>query len=130
MDTNNLKIATVENPSNFKKANQRKQLREFLTNISMFLLNQEKLKNLLWSVKTIDYKRNQGILRIGINSNDNKLGTILQKLRTLRKPLAEHLYHEGVVNQVPKIEFFVDRDQDIVDKIYGIIEKIQGTNQL
>ena len=101
-----------ENPASFKKTNQRKQLREFLTNISMFLLNQEKLRNLLWTVKTVDYKRYKGILRIGINSNSNKLGTILQKMRTLRKPLAEYLYEQGVTGQVAKIEFFIDDERN------------------
>lgn len=112
---------------NFKKSNQRKQLRLFLSNISMFLLNQEKLKGLLWSIKNIDYKKNKSILKIGINSNSNKLGTILQKLRTLRKPLAEYLYQQGVTNQVLKVEFYVDREDEWLENIYKIIQQTEKT---
>jgi hypothetical protein len=125
---------TTSSPAGFKKTNQRAQLRLLLSNISMFLLNQEKLRNLLWSVKSLDYKKHKSTLRIGINSNDNKLGTVLQKMRTLRKPLAEYLYLQGVTNQVLKIDFYIDIDKEyeIIKKIYNLIDKVstnQSTNQ-
>lgn len=119
---------TTSSPAGFKKTNQRAQLRLLLSNISMFLLNQEKLRNLLWSVKSLDYKKHKSTLRIGINSNDNKLGTVLQKMRTLRKPLAEYLYLQGVTNQVLKIDFYIDKEDEIIEKIYNLIDKV-STNQ-
>lgn len=127
MNTKFLHFNTTSNPSGFKKTNQRKQLRLFLSNISMFLLNQEKLKNLLWSVKNLEYKKHKGVLKIGINSNTNKLGTILHKLRTLRKPLAEYLYQQGVTNQVLKIDFYVDREDEILQGVYDLIQKTENS---
>jgi hypothetical protein len=123
---------TTSSPAGFKKTNQRAQLRLLLSNISMFLLNQEKLRNLLWSVKSLDYKKHKSTLRIGINSNDNKLGTVLQKMRTLRKPLAEYLYLQGVTNQVLKIDFYIDKEDEIIEKIYNLIYNLidkVSTNQ-
>jgi hypothetical protein len=108
----------------FKK-NKRKEKREFLANISMYLLNEEKMKKLFWNVKTVEYKRVKQTLRIGINTHE-KLGTVMQKLRTLRKGLAEYLYEQGLTdNSIAKVEFFVDREDELLEKIYEIIDKVE-----
>jgi hypothetical protein len=42
-----------------KKKNFRKENRELVLNISMFLLTNEKMKNLFWNVKTVTYSRSE-----------------------------------------------------------------------
>lgn len=107
-----------------KKTNHRKSNRELLLNISMFLLNQEKLKSLFWTVKTVDYIRSENTINIGINTT-TKLGTTLQKMRTLRKNLAQHLFELHLTQNRPAmINFFVDREDDIVARVYDILEDL------
>jgi hypothetical protein len=122
----NLNLSQTATPS--KKKNKRKELRLFLTNISMFLLNEEKLKNLLWSVKSVNYRRAKNTLEIGINATD-KLGTVLSKMRSLRKPLAEYLYEQRITSQIAKITFFVDKEDEVVEQIYSLIENLQTQSQ-
>jgi hypothetical protein len=107
-----------------KKNNHRKANRELLLNISMFLLNQEKLKNLFWTVKSIDYNRPENSINIGIDTTI-KLGTTLQKMRTLKKTLAQYLFELNLTQNRPAmINFYVDRDDDIVNRVYNILDKL------
>ena len=108
-----------------KKTNHRRGSRELLLNISMFLLNQEKLKNLFWTVKSVDYIRSENTINIGINTT-TKLGTTLQKMRTLRKNLAQHLFELNLTQNRPAmINFFVDREDDIVARVYDILDDLE-----
>lgn len=108
-----------------KKRNQRKQNREIVANISMFLLRHEKLRNLFWSVKTVDYTKFDHTLKIGINTT-KKLGTTLTKMRSVAKELANYLFEEGVtVIRQTKIVFYVDKEDEIIARIYSLIEKVE-----
>ncbi len=124
-----MSFQTASNITIYKKKNRRKETRGFLANISMFLLNREELKGLLWSVKTIEYKRPDNLLRIGINSTE-KLGTTLSKMRSMKKDLSDYLYYQGLTaNKRVRIEFFVDREDEIIAKIYELIEGVHSKDK-
>lgn len=111
-----------------KKKNQRRENRELVLNISMFLLRHEKMKNLFWNVKTVTYKKHEHAIKIGINTT-KKLGTTLKKLRSLAKDLSNYLFEEGVtVRRQTRIEFFVDREDEIVAKILTLIDSVSQEN--
>jgi ribosome-binding factor A len=108
-----------------KKKNKRKESRELLLNISMFLLTNEKMKSLFWNVKTVEYKKSEHKVKIGINTT-KKLGTTLNKLRSLRKDLSNYLYDQGLtIRRQTKIDFFVDKEDEIVARIYNLIDKVK-----
>lgn len=106
-----------------KKKNFRKENRELVLNISMFLLTNEKMKNLFWNVKTVTYSRSEDTIKIGINTT-KKLGTTLEKLRSVSKDLSNYLYDQGLtIRRQTRVSFFVDKEDEIVARIYNLIEK-------
>jgi|688.fasta_scaffold21501_5 hypothetical protein len=106
-----------------KKKNFRKENRELVLNISMFLLTNEKMKNLFWNVKTVTYSRSEDSIKIGINTT-KKLGTTLEKLRSVSKDLSNYLFDQGLtIRRQTKVSFFVDKEDEIVARIYNLIEK-------
>jgi hypothetical protein len=106
-----------------KKKNFRKENRELVLNISMFLLTNEKMKNLFWNVKTVTYSRSEDTIKIGINTT-KKLGTTLEKLRSVSKDLSNYLFDQGLtIRRQTKVSFFVDKEDEIVARIYNLIEK-------
>jgi ribosome-binding factor A len=108
-----------------KKKNKRKEYRELALNISMFLLRSEKLKNLFWNVKNVEYSKRDHKIKIGINTT-KKLGTTLKKLRSLSKELSNYLYDEGLtVKRVTRIEFYVDREDEMVARIYNLLDTVE-----
>ncbi len=108
-----------------KKKNKRKESRELILNISMFLLTNEKMKSLFWNVKTVEYKKAEHKVKIGINTT-KKLGTTLNKLRSLRKDLSNYLFDQGLtIRRQTKIDFFVDKEDEIVARIYNLIDSVK-----
>jgi hypothetical protein len=106
-----------------KKKNFRKENRELVLNISMFLLTNEKMKNLFWNVKTVTYSRSEDTIKIGINTT-KKLGTTLEKLRSVSKDLSNYLYDQGItIRRQTRVSFFVDKEDELVARIYNLIEK-------
>jgi len=113
----------LNNPKTRRK-NKRRELLKFLTNISMFFLNQESMKGLIWSIKKVEYKPDKNQLLIGINAQE-KLGTVLSKMRKSRAKLADYLYGQDLTqNRKAHIEFYVDREEEIVNQIYDLIDKV------
>jgi len=116
--------------TNFRKKNRRKEYRELVTNINMFLLTSDNLRNLFWNVKSANYSKKDGVLKIGINTT-KKLGTTLEKLRKISKDLSNYLFENGLtVKRQTKIEFFVDKEDEILAKIYSLIEKVQPSGSV
>jgi hypothetical protein len=108
-----------------KKKNKRRENREIVLNISMFLMGNEKLKNLFWNVKTVDYIKSENTIKIGINTT-KKLGTTLEKLRSVAKDLSNYLFDQGqTFRRQTRIVFYVDKEDEIVARIYNLIDQVE-----
>jgi len=108
-----------------KKKNRRKENRELVVNISMFLMGNEKLRNLFWNVKNVDYIKYENTIKIGINTT-KKLGTTLEKLRSVAKDLSNYLFDQGVTfRRQTKVIFYVDKEDQMMARIYNLINKIE-----
>ena len=108
-----------------KKKNKRRENREIVLNISMFLMGNEKLKNLFWNVKTVDYLKSENTIKIGINTT-KKLGTTLEKLRSVAKDLSNYLFDQGqTFRRQTRIVFYVDKEDEIVARIYNLIDQVE-----
>lgn len=107
-----------------KKTNHRKQNRELVLTVSMFLLNQETLRKQFWTVKSVDYVKTEQVLRVGINTANGKLGTTLSKLRKTSKDLSEYMYEQGLTFRKAKVEFFVDKQDIELERIYNLLQNV------
>lgn len=112
-----------------KKKNKRKENREMILTVSMFLLGNEKMKNLFWNVVSLDYNKSESKIKIGINTT-KKLGTTLEKLRSVAKELSNYLFEQGLTfKRQTKITFFVDKEDDMIARIYSLIEGVPKPKQ-
>ena len=101
-----MKSLQIKKQMHLKRAN-----REVIVNINMFLLNQESLKGLFWNVAKIEFNPNLQTLKIGITTNDTKLGTILEKLKLQG-------YRTSAKGKYKILaEFYYDAMQQISDKL-------------
>jgi hypothetical protein len=108
-----------------KKKNKRRENREIVLNISMFLMGNEKLKNLFWNVKTVEYLKSENTIKIGINTT-KKLGTTLEKLRSVAKDLSNYLFDQGqTFRRQTRIVFYVDKEDEMVARIYNLIDQVE-----
>jgi len=103
-----------------KKAN-----RELLLSVSIFLLGREELRKQFWTVRSVTYDRQNQKVAIGINTITGKLGTTLAKLRKTAKDLSDYLYEQGLTFRKAKISFFVDKEDEKLQKIYTLLEEIE-----
>ncbi len=103
-----------------KKAN-----RELLLSVSIFLLGREELRKQFWTVRSVTYDRQNQKVAIGINTITGKLGTTLAKLRKTAKDLSDYLYEQGLTFRKVKINFFVDKEDEKLQKIYTLLEEIE-----
>lgn len=99
--------------------------RQVLVNVGMFLLNQEGLKTQYWEIKSVKYSQISQKINIGITTTEGKFGTTLTALRKEAKGLAEYLYNQGVTFRVARIKFFVDREDEQIQRIYDVLDKIK-----
>lgn len=104
---------------------QNKQNKELLLTISVFLLNQEELKNQFWNVKSVSYNPSLQKVTIGINTTNGKLGTTLTKLRKVSRRLSDYLYDHGITFRKAEIMFFVDKTESELDRIYNLIQRFE-----
>lgn len=109
-----------KNLSNLQKIN-----RQLILSINMFLLRQDSMKECFWEVKSVDYKHAMQIVKIGIETTTGKHGTTLAKLRKLSKLLSDYLFEYALTFRRAKVEFFVDKEQEQIKRIYSIIEKVE-----
>lgn len=111
-----------------RKKNNRKKNRQLILTVSMFLLGNEKLKNLFWNVKTVKYKKAENEIKIGINTI-KKLGTTLSKLRAISKDLSNYLFDNGITyRRQTKIIFYVDKADEQINQVLSIIENVEKSN--
>lgn len=103
---------------------QNKPNRELLLTVSMFLLGREELRKLFWNVKRVDYNKTTQKVRIGVNTTKGKLGTTLSKLKKTAKYLSDYLYDYGLTFRKARIEFYVDREEEQISRLYSLLEKI------
>jgi ribosome-binding factor A len=103
-----------------KKAN-----RELLLSVSIFLLGREELRKQFWTVRSVHYDKQNQSVAIGINTITGKLGTTLAKLRKTAKVLSDYLYEQGLTFKKAKISFFVDKEDEKLQKIYTLLEEIE-----
>ena len=104
-----------------RKNTVQKKSRELILNVSLFLLNQEQLRKLFWSVKSVHYDTaNQGV-GIGISTTKGKYGTTLTKLRKCSKDLSDHLYENGLTFRKAKVNFFIDREDFELERLYSLL---------
>lgn len=99
--------------------------RELILTVSMFLLNQESLKNQFWTVKNVTYNGSEQKVNIGINTTNGKLGTTLTKLRKTAKALSDFLYEQGLTFRKAKINFFVDKEDVEIERIYNLLHTLE-----
>ncbi len=119
--TNTLQKPKKTTSKNKFKINQVRTItranRDMIVNINMFLLTNIELKDLFWSVKNVEYNPSTKLLNIEIDTMDNKLGTTLEKMRKNAKGLAQHLYSNGVTNNIPRVNFSVQKGESLLDKL-------------
>lgn len=108
---------------------KKRRNRELVLNVSMFLLNQEQLKNQFWTVKTVSYEVASQKVSIGINTTNGKLGTTLTKLRKTSKELSDFLYDQGLTFRKAKIVFFVDKEDIEIERIYNLLHSIEQNDK-
>lgn len=112
-------------PKRIKTLNiSERQTRQLNLTISMFLLGNETMKGLVWTVHKVEYIRSTQTVKIGIDTVRSKLGTTLAKMRKLARPLAEYLFESGLTFRIAQIEFYVNKEDESVKRIYGILDKV------
>ncbi len=99
--------------------------RELLLTVSMFLLGREELRKLFWTVKTVDYDRTEQKLSVGISTVTGKLGTTLAKLRKTSRDLSDYLYEQGLTFRQAKIRFYVDKEDEKLQRVYDLLEEVE-----
>ena len=99
--------------------------RELVLNVSMFLLNQESLKNQFWTVKSVNYNGTDQKVNIGINTTNGKLGTTLTKLRKTSKDLSDFLYDQGLTFRKAHVSFYVDKEDVEIERIYNLLHSLE-----
>ena len=115
-----MKSLKIKKQMHLKRAN-----REVIVNINMFLLNQESLKGLFWNVAKIEFNPNLQTLKIGITTNDTKLGTILEKLRKNAKSLSNYLYESGALHCRSKVHFAIYKQEEDLEAVVQMLEAIK-----
>ncbi len=118
-------LATVTRKKN-RKTTETKRNRQLVLSVSMFLLSQESLRTLFWNVKKVTYDTQNQVIRVGINTTDGKLGTTLTKLRKVSRGLSDYLYENGLTFRQSKVVFFVDREDEQLERLMNLFEKIQS----
>jgi len=104
---------------------KKKADRELLLSVSIFLLGREELRKQFWTVRSVHYDKQNQRVAIGINTITGKLGTTLAKLRKTAKVLSDYLYEQGLTFKKAKISFFVDKEDEKLQKIYTLLEEIE-----
>jgi hypothetical protein len=107
----------------------RKNDRELLLTVSVFLLNQDELRKQFWTVKSIGYDKVIQVVKVGINTTNGKLGTTLSKLRKTSRNLSDYLYDQGITFRKTKIIFYVDKEDIEIERIYNLISNLENKKQ-
>jgi hypothetical protein len=114
-------LTARRNKSPYKKVD-----RELLLTVSLFLLNQEELRKLLWTVKSVNYSKVDQIVKIGISTTNGKMGTTLSKLRKTSKYLSDYLYDQGVTFRKTQVKFFVEKEDIEIERLFNLISKTES----
>lgn len=104
-----------------KKNTFHKKTRELILTVSLFLLNQEQLRKLFWSVKSVNYDTSIQGVGIGISTTKGKYGTTLAKLRKCSKDLSDHLYENGLTFRKAKVTFFIEKEDFELERLYSLL---------
>ena len=107
------------------KRNRKRKQKQFLSNISLFLLGRSEVAGQFWNIKSVNYDKNTQRVNIGIDTIDGQLGTTLDKLRKICKPLSDYLFEQGLTFRRTHVNFFVDKSDQEHNRILGILEKIE-----
>ncbi len=100
--------------------------RSLILSISMFLLNSEEMRNLLWTVQSANYSGSENTVRIGIDTTTGKLGTTLTRLRKTCKDLSNYLFEQNLTSRPGRIAFFVDKKEEKINKIHSLIDRLDA----
>ncbi len=107
------------------KKNKKKD-RELILTVSLFLLSKEELRKQFWNVKSVSYDKLNQKVNIGVSTTNGKYGTTLAKLRKIAKELSNHLYEQGLTFRQAKINFFIDKEEEQIERIYQLLDKISN----
>jgi hypothetical protein len=100
--------------------------REVIVNINMFLLGEESLKGLFWTVAKIDFEPHAKTLKIGITTTkDGKLGTTLEKLRKKAKPLSDYLCESGALHCRARIYFSLYKQEEDLIRLTEFLDSVK-----
>jgi hypothetical protein len=118
-------IATQTTTHNPPDKRAKKADRELLLTVSMFLLGREELRKLFWTVKSVKYDKTSQKVSIGVSTITGKLGTTLGKLRKTSRDLSDYLYETGLTFKKAQIGFFVDKEDEKLQKVYNLLEEVE-----
>lgn len=99
--------------------------RKLLLTVSIFLLGREEMKQQFWTIKSVRYDKTNQQIAVGISTITGKLGTTLAKLRKTSRDLSDYLYQEGLTFRQAKIKFFVDKEDEELQRVYNLLEKVE-----
>ena len=109
-----------------RKNNNKKKDRELILTTSLFLLSKEELRKQFWNVKSVTYDKQNQKINVGINTTNGKHGTTLAKLRKVAKDLSNHLYDQGLTFRQAKVNFFIDKEEEQIERIYQLLDKVSS----
>lgn len=104
---------------------EKKEYRDMLLTISMFLLGREELRRLFWTVKNVKYDKFDQKVSVGITTVTGKLGTTLARLRKTSKDLSDYLYEQGLTFRKAQIQFYVDKEDEKLQRVYNLLEQVE-----
>lgn len=104
---------------------KKRQHKQLVSVISIFLLGREELRNVFWNIVSVDLDNRTQKLKVGVTGLDGNLGTMLEKLRKTSKELAAYLYDTDVTFRKVQIVFYVDNSSQEELKLNNKLEEIE-----
>jgi hypothetical protein len=64
-------------------------------------------------------------IKIGFTTIEGKYGTVLEKLKKSNRALSDYLFSLDIFFRPPKIEWFVEKPDDSIDRVKQLLEDIE-----
>jgi hypothetical protein len=99
-----------------------KKAQSLVQAVNYHIKTSEHLKNVdVVNIKSAKHLVATGKLKIGFTTIEGKYGTVLEKLKKSSRSLSDYLFSLDLFFRPPKIEWFVEKEDDSVDKVRQII---------
>lgn len=106
-----------------------KKEQNFISLVSYFLSQQDSLKTSIVNLKSTKYSFSTNTLSIGYTTVDGKYGTVKQKLTKLSRPLSDYMFSLNLFPKGPLIAFKVQKEDEQIEKVKNLLEKLDQINQ-